>query len=97
MKVPETFLPEKKLDNKVESLMKEKPLPQIGKDAIPRYALQENEDYLVMRGGIIINMTDCKKITSSTFYFTIAGEEHKLYIGNEAVMKLDEKFVSLEE
>ncbi|MDP2906461.1 MAG: hypothetical protein Q8O03_00825, partial [Nanoarchaeota archaeon] len=47
--------------------------------------------------GIIINMTDCKKITSSTFYFTIAGEEHKLYIGNEAVMKLDEKFVSLEE
>ena len=99
MKFPEIFLPEKKLDNKVEELMKEKPLQnsQSNKDEIPRYAVQENGDYLVMRGGILINTSNCKSITSSTFYFTIDSEEHKLYIGNETMTKLDEKFVSIEE
>ncbi len=99
MKVPEIFLPEKKLDNKVEELMKEKPLqkPQVNKDEIPRYAIQENGDYLVMRGGIIIYMPGRKSITNSTFYFTIDGEEHKLHRGTETVNRLDEEYVSLEE
>lgn len=99
MKVPEIFIPEKKLDDKVEELMKEEPLQnlQLNKDEIPRYAIQEDGDYLVMRGGIIINTSNCKSITSSTFYFTVDGKEHKLYIGNETVTKLDEKFVSIEE
>jgi len=100
MKIPKIFVPERKLDNKLEELLKEKPLKksQLGKyEKIPDYAIQENGDYLIMRGGIILNTTDCKSITSSTFYFTIDSEEHKLYIGNKEVMKLDEKFVSLEE
>lgn len=99
MKIPNIFVPEKKLDNKVEELMKEKPLqkPQVNKDEIPRYAVQEDGDYLVMRGGIIMNMPDCKSITNSNFYFTIDGEEHKLYRGTKAVNLLDEKRVSLEE
>jgi hypothetical protein len=99
MKVPEIFLPEKKLDNKVEELMKEKPLqnPQISKNEIPNYAVQENGDYLVMRGGIIMDMPDCKSITNSNFYFTIDGEEHKLHRGTKESNWLDEKRVSIEE
>lgn len=98
MKVPEIFLPGKKLDYKVEELLKGNLLkrPQLNKDEIPRYAVQENGDYLVMRGGILINTPNCKSITSSTFYFTLDGDVHKLYIGNEAVTTLDEKFVSVE-
>ncbi len=99
MKIPEIFLPEKKLDNKVEEIMKEKPLqkPQVNKDEIPRYAVQENGDYLVMRDGIIMDMPDCKSITNSNFYFTIDGEEHKLHRGTKESNWLDEKRVSIEE
>lgn len=99
MKIPEIFVPEKKLDNKVEELMKEKPLknPQVSKNEIPNYAVQENGDYLVMRGGIIMDMHDCKSITNSNFYFTIDGEEHKLHRGTKESNWLDEKHVSIEE
>jgi len=99
MKIPEIFLPEKKLDDKVEELMEEKPLktPQISKNEIPNYAIQEDGDYLVMRGGIIINTQDCKSITNANFYFTINGEEHKLHRGTKESNWLDEKYVVLGE
>lgn len=94
MKIPEIFLPEKKLDNKVEELLKEKPLQKsdLSKRAIPSYAVQENRDYLMIMYAILDN----KKITSANFLFTIDGKEHEISIGGE-VAKLDEKFVSVKE
>jgi len=97
MKLPQIFLLEKKLDEKVEHLLKEK-LPkglQVEKDEIPTYAIQENGDYLVMLTGIIINMPESKSMTNSTFYFTVDGEEHKLYRGNNESNWLDEKPIAL--
>jgi len=99
MKIPEIFIPEKNLDNKVEGLMKEKQLQQqqVNKDEIPKYAIQEDGDYLVMRGGIIINTPNHKSITSANFYFTINGKEHRLHRGNKESNWLDGNRVSLEE
>lgn len=98
MKIPNIFVPEKKLDYKVEELLKEKPLQnsQSNKDEIPRYAVQEDGDYLIMRRGIFTNMPNHKKITSANFNFTINGKEYDLFIGGETA-KLDGRFVKVEE
>ncbi len=98
MKIPEIFVPERKLDNKLEELMKEKPSrnTRISKNEIPSYALQENGDYVIISHAILVSMQNNKQLTSSSFYFTTDGGEHNLFIGGD-VAKLDGKFVKVKE
>lgn len=95
MKIPTTFIPEKKLENKIEFLLKEKPLPQINKNEIPSYALQEKGDYLMMGEGSFHNAPNNRKIEHAKFYFSLQGKEHKLYIDGDTT-KIDEQLVDLE-